>query len=723
MSGHKLKQDLLPFRPKFWKPGSNFASNEDRTAEAENENAPAENFIYNPFLQMSLDQQRQRLPIFQSRSHIIYLLECYQTVVVVGETGCGKSTQLPQYLLEAGWTKDGKMVGLTQPRRVAATTLASRVSEERGAILGDEVGYCIRFEDCWTPQRTKIKFLTEGILIREMMSDPLLRQYSVLILDEVHERSIHSDILLGLMKKVLKKRPDLHLIVASATLDAEALRDFLNLNDTKFAKNDTATVMSITGRTFPIDIYYFKEPVANYVTATVETVMKIHENEAAGDVLAFLTGQEEVDNAVTMLIDYARGLSKHENTPFLKMLVVPMYSALTSSAQLKAFRTVPPTVRKVVVATNIAEASITIKRITYVIDCGFVKQRFFNSKTCTDCLVVVPVSQASAEQRAGRAGRERSGKAYRLYTEEEFDKLSSHSIPEIQRTSLSFAILQLKALGIDNILRFSFPAVSYLQLTFLSRVQMCWFSQAPPAQNVINALELLYALGALDESGQLTKPLGENMAEFPLHPMFSKMLLTSGEFGCTEEALIISAMLQVQCVFLNTSPQARKAHRQFCVEEGDMITLLNVYTAFHRFGKSKQWCQQNHLHYKGLLRAVEIYEQLSKFLKKFRVPKISSEGNVDVVRRCIAAAFFANAAYFHPSGLFRTIRGDYPLHIHPSSCLYTEQPPEWVVFGEVLHTSQEFMRDITVVDPQWLYELAPHYYQFGTVRDRYCKID
>lgn len=685
-------------KPRFWKPGSETSDqNTDRPEEGETERT---NFVYNPHSSLSIQKQRQRLPIFKNRNHILYLLENYQTLIIVGETGCGKSTQIPQYLLESGWCSDGSVIGITEPRRVAAMTLAARVSEEYGGVLGHEIGYSVRFNDKYNPKETKIKFMTEGILVREMMGDPLLRSYSVLMLDEIHERTMYTDIILGLLKKILKKRSDLHLIVSSATLEAEMLQEYFNLKNVTNENKDTSVILSVEGREFPVEIHYIKEPTPDYVKESVDTAMKIHYTEPQGDILIFLTGQEEVENAVSLLIEHAKQIKQNQDQN--KLFVLPMYGALPASDQLKVFQSTPKNVRKIVVATNIAEASLTINGIVYVIDCGFVKLRCYNPYTNTDSLIVVPISQASAEQRAGRAGRVRFGKVYRLYTEDDFQKLSKNTQPEIQRTSLTSILLQLKALGIDNILRFNFPA-------------------PPASKNVINALELLYALGALDDDGKLANPLGVRMAEFPLHPMFAKMLLVSAEFGCSEEAATIVAMLQVQNIFLSPprqSLQAKKMKYKFSVTEGDHITLLNVYNAFiKQETNAKKWCDTHFLHYKGLLRAIEIRNQIIKLLQKFKIKLISSEGDVDIICRCIVAGFFANAAYLHHSGNYKTIRGEHTLHIHPSSVIYIQKQPQWVVFNEVLHTTKEYMRDITVVEAAWLYELAPHYYEFGTDRE------
>uniref|UniRef100_A0A4X1TN55 Probable ATP-dependent RNA helicase DHX35 n=1 Tax=Sus scrofa TaxID=9823 RepID=A0A4X1TN55_PIG len=650
---------------KFWRPGTEgpgVSISEERQSLAENS---ATTVVYNPYAALSIEQQRQKLPVFK-------------------------------YLAEAGWTAEGRVVGVTQPRRVAAVTVAGRVAEERGAVLGHEVGYCIRFDDCTDPLATRIKFLTDGMLVREMMVDPLLTKYSAVMLDEAHERTLYTDIAIGLLKKIQKKRGDLRLIVASATLDAEKFRDFFNQNDTSDPTRDTCVILTVEGRTFPVDIFYLQSPVPDYIKSTVETVMKIHQTEGDGDILAFLTGQEEVETVVSMLIEQARALGRTGMKRHLRVL--PMYAGLPSFEQMKVFERVSRSVRKVIVATNVAETSITISGIVYVIDCGFVKLRAYNPRTAIECLVVVPVSQASANQRAGRAGRSRSGKCYRLYTEDAFDQLPQSTVPEMQRSNLAPVILQLKALGIDNVLRFHFMS-------------------PPPAQSMVQALELLYALGGLDKDCRLTEPLGMRIAEFPLNPMFAKMLLESGNFGCSQEILSIAAMMQIQNIFVvpsNQKSQAIRVHRKFAVEEGDHLTMLNVYEAFIKHNKNSQWCQEHFLNYKGLVRAATVREQLKKLLVKFQVPKKSSEGDPDPVLRCIVSGFFANAARFHSTGVYRTIRDDHELHIHPASVLYAEKPPRWVIYNEVIQTSKYYMRDVTAIESAWLLELAPHFYQQGT---------
>jgi ATP-dependent RNA helicase DHX8/PRP22 len=441
---------------------------------------------------LSIVEQRQSLPIYKLRDELIKAVNDNQILIVIGETGSGKTTQITQYLSESGFTARGK-IGCTQPRRVAAMSVAKRVSEEFGCRLGQEVGYTIRFEDCTSPE-TLIKYMTDGMLLRECLIDPDLQSYSCIMLDEAHERTIHTDVLFGLLKQAVQKRAELKLIVTSATLDAVKFSQYFY----------EAPIFTIPGRTFPVEILYTREPETDYLDASLITVMQIHLNEPPGDILLFLTGQEEIDTACEIL--YERMKSMGPDVP--ELIILPVYSALPSEMQTRIFEPAPPGSRKVVIATNIAETSLTIDGIYYVVDPGFVKQKVYNSKTGMDSLVVTPISQAQAKQRAGRAGRTGPGKTYRLYTERAYrDEMLATPVPEIQRTNLASTVLQLKAMGINDLLNFD-------------------FMDAPPVESLIMALEQLHSLSALDDEGLLTR-LGRRMAEFPLEPSLSKMLIMS----------------------------------------------------------------------------------------------------------------------------------------------------------------------------------------------------
>ncbi|XP_025836866.1 probable ATP-dependent RNA helicase DHX35 isoform X2 [Agrilus planipennis] len=592
----------IDFKPRFLKP-TETSSYLDRR---ESSLVEATDFVYNRFNSQTLQVQRQKLPIFNNRRDILYLLEKHQVLVLVGETGCGKSTQIPQYLIEAEWPAQ---IGVCEPRKVAAISLANRVADEMGTFVqGDTVGYAVRFDAC--TNQPKIKYMTEGILLREIMGDPLLKNYSVIMLDEVHERTLYTDILLGLMKKILKKRRELRLVVASATVDAEELQKFFDSGSDQKKKHNSA-ILSIRGRQYAVDILYLKEPAPCYVQSTVDTVLKINSSEAPGDILAFLTGQEEVDRAVRILREHASILEQEKKKN--KIEILPMYGALPHYEQLKVFRHVSDGYRKVIIATNVAETSVTIPGIVYVIDCGFVKLKWFNNETHTDSLVVMPVSKASANQRAGRAGRVKHGKCYRLYTEDEFAKLADSTPPEMVRSNLTYVVLQLKALGISNILQFDFPS-------------------PPPVKNLKSAVEILYALNTIDIKGELINPLGFNMAEFAIDPLYSKILFSSGDFGCSEEILTIISMLQVESVFTKPSTgnmiaKSRIQRRNFEVAEGDLITYLNIYSAFVKSEMDKGFCHKNFINYKAMKRVADVRSNLQKMALNYNIPLISCQVN------------------------------------------------------------------------------------------------
>ena len=552
-----------------------------------------------------------------------------------------------------------------QPRRVAATTVATRVAEEIGCKLGEEVGYSIRFEDL-TSAKTRIKFLTDGLLLREALADPLLSRYSVIMVDEAHERSLSTDILLGILKKISKRRPDLRIIISSATLQAEEFLHFFSGDQPEqssgAAEQPVGRIISLEGRMYPVDTMYLEEPAEDYVERAVNTVFDIHASEPDGDILIFLTGREEIDTALQLIADRAGSLHPRAQS----ILSLPLYAGLTSEQQLYVFEPAPENTRKVIVSTNIAEASVTIDGIVYVIDCGFVKLRAFNPRTGIETLTATPVSKASATQRAGRAGRTKPGKCYRLYTQLAYESLPEATIPEIQRSNLAPIILQLKALGIDNVLRFDF-------LT------------PPPAELIIRALELLYSLGSVDDYAKLTRPLGVRMAELSVEPMMAKVLLSAPTMTCLSEILSIAAMTSLQgAVWFHHDGEKKateSARRRFAVEEGDHLTLLNVYQAFVTQGrKESKWCRDNFLNYKSMSRAVSVRAQLKRYLERFgidvdetlaankRADDVSAKG--EQIRKCLTAGYFAHAARMQPDGTFRTINGSLTLHAHPSSLMF-----------------------------------------------------
>ena len=489
----------------------------------------------------TLLEQREYLPVFSVRSHLAKLIHDNKIIIIVGETGSGKTTQLTQYLHEEGYTKNG-IVGCTQPRRVAAVSVAKRVAEEMGTELKKTVGYAIRFEDCTSPE-TKIKYMTDGVLLRESLSDPDLEQYSAIVMDEAHERSLHTDVLFGILKKVCQRRRDLKVIVTSATMNSEKFSRFFG----------GAPIFNIPGRTFPVQTSFSEKAVEDYVDGAVKKIVEIHIKETPGDILCFMTGQEDIEMTCLIL---AERISKMENIPL--MMILPIYSQLPSDAQAKIFEKSDR--RKCIVATNIAETSLTLDGVKYVVDTGYCKLKVYNPRIGMDALQITPISQANADQRSGRAGRTGPGKAFRLYKASAFrDELHKNNIPEIQRTNLANVVLLLKSLNIKDLLSFD-------------------FMDPPPEETILNAMYQLWILGALDNKGNMTD-LGKKMAEFPLDPSLSKILITAQQFGCTEEALTIVSMLSVPSIFYRPKEREQEsdlAREKLFIPESDHLTLYNV---------------------------------------------------------------------------------------------------------------------------------------------------
>ena len=633
----------------------------------------------------SLSETRRSLPIFVYREELLEAIKDNQILVIEGETGSGKTTQIPQYLYEAGYTKDKKKLGCTQPRRVAAMSVAARVSQEMGFKLGHEVGYSIRFEDC-TSERTILKYMTDGMLLREFLGEPDLESYSVLIIDEAHERTLHTDILFGLVKDIARFRPDLKLLISSATMDCQKFSEFF----------DNAPIFRIPGRRFPVDIYYTKQPEADYLQAVVITVFQIHVTQPLGDILVFLTGQEEIESATEMITERVRALGKK----IRELIVLPIYSNLPSDMQIKIFEPTPPNARKVILATNIAETSLTIDGIIYVIDPGFCKQKSYNARTGMESLIVTPISKASANQRAGRAGRVAAGKCFRLYTKTAYEKeLEDNSIPEIQRTNLGNVVLLLKSLGINDLVHFD-------------------YMDAPPHETLVMALEQLYALGALNHKAELTK-LGRRMAEFPVDPLLSKMILASEKYKCSEEILSITAMLSVNnSIFYRPKDKillADTARQNFFSPHGDHLTLLNVYNQWVETNYSTQWCFENFIQHRSMKRARDVRDQLVALVERVEIPLVSTDDTV-AIRKAITAGFFYHTSKLSKTGSYKTTKHQQSVYMHPNSCL-NETLPKWLIYHELVFTTKEYMRQIIEIENGWLLEVAPHYYNEKQLED------
>ncbi|CAI5739076.1 unnamed protein product [Peronospora farinosa] len=641
---------------------------------------------------LSMQDGRKQLPVFPYRESLLEAIRNYPVVIIEGETGSGKTTQIPQYLHEVGYSELG-IIGCTQPRRVAAMSVAARVAQEMDVKLGNEVGYSIRFEDC-TSDMTVIKYMTDGMLLREFLTEPDLKSYSVMIIDEAHERTLSTDILFGLIKDIARFRDDIKIIVASATLDA-----------TKFsAYFDDAPIFKIPGRMYPVDILYTKAPEADYLDAAIVTVLQIHITQPLGDILVFFTGQEEIEAAEEILLQRTRGLGSR----IRELLIRPIYATLPSERQAEVFEPTPEGARKVVLSTNIAETSLTIAGICYVIDTGFCKQTNYNAQTGMESLLVAPVSQAMANQRAGRAGRTAPGKCFRLYTAWSYtNELDANTVPEIQRTNLASVVLLMKSLGINDLLHFD-------------------FMDPPPEKALIRSLEQLYALGALNGLGELTK-LGRRMAEFPLDPMMSKALLASEKFGCVEEVMTVCAMLSVNnSIFYRPKDKAvhaDNARLNFTRGGGgDHITLMNVYNQWVETNYSTQWTYENFVIMRSLKTARDVREQLEGLCDRVELERTSNRSDHEPIRKAICAGYFYNTAKLDNSGHYKTVKKAQSVYIHPSSCLIKlEEVPRWVVYHELAFTTKEYMRSVIPIKSEWLVELAPHYYKTKEVEDARTK--
>ncbi|OWB56970.1 hypothetical protein B5S28_g2890 [[Candida] boidinii] len=650
--------------------------------------------------QLTIQQQRKFLPVYSVRSELLKKINENQVVILVGETGSGKTTQIAQYLYEEGYhlksgrSRDGSMIGVTQPRRVAAMSVAKRVSEEMSVRLGQEVGFSIRFEDC-TSNKTKIKFMTDGILLRETLNDPELDNYSCIIIDEAHERSLNTDILLGLFKNILAVRKDLKLIITSATMNADKFSRFFG----------NAIQFTIPGKTFPVDIFFNKTPSTDYVESSIKQALRIHlqNQKKPGDILIFMTGQEDIECCCEILEERLSELikeNKNNDINIEPMEILPIYSTLPADLQAKIFKKNVKGNRKCIISTNIAETSLTVDGIMYVIDSGLCKLKVFNSKIGMDTLQITPISLAQANQRSGRAGRTGPGICYRLYTQgASIEEMFNEPIPEIQRSNLNNTILLLKSLDVDDITKFQ-------------------FIDKPTIESISTSQYELWCLGALDNFGKLTK-LGRLMSLFPIEPKLSKLLILSSlsNFRCSSEIVIIISMLSIPSVFVRSNSDLKqqensdKAREKFLINESDHLTLLNIYKQYESSKFNDRWCIKNYLHPKSLRRARDIKDQLVIIMKKNEL-KLSSIGyDWDIIKKCICSSFLINAGELKKYGEYSNLRTGVSMKLHPTSSLFgLGDLPKYIVYHELVLTSKEYMNCVTSVEPEWLIEFGEVFY-------------
>ncbi|KAF1999526.1 pre-mRNA-splicing factor ATP-dependent RNA helicase PRP43 [Amniculicola lignicola CBS 123094] len=638
----------------------------------------------------SILKKRRELPVYEQRQEFLDLYHKSNVLVFVGETGSGKTTQIPQFVCYDDLPqKKGKMVACTQPRRVAAMSVATRVAQEMDVVLGDEVGYSIRFEDM-TSDKTFLKYMTDGMLLREAMNDPDLTKYSTIILDEAHERTLATDVLMALLKDVVLRRADLKLVIMSATLDSKKFQSYFH----------GAPLLAVPGRTHPVEIFYTPAPEDDYLSAALRTTLSIHDSQPEGDILVFLTGEDEIERAA------AKIRAEVQEADMGPLDVYPLYGGLTPQQQQKIFNPPPKADvngrpgRKCIISTNIAETSLTIDGIVYVVDTGFSKQKVFNPRVRYESLLVTPISQASAQQRAGRAGRTQPGKCFRLYTETSFkDDLIPQTYPEILLSNIAATVLELKKLGVEDLVHFD-------------------LMDPPAPETLMRALEELYYLKCLNIDGDLTE-MGKLASEYPLDPAMAVMLISSSEFYCSNEILSICSLLSVPNIFVRPNHAKQKADEMkafFAHDLGDHLTLLNVYHAFKSDEAQedpKQWCHEHFLNYRALTQADNIRMQLKRIMERQEIELVStphtSPKYYDNIRQALVAGFFMQVAMKQSNNRpYLTVREEQKVVIHPGSTLKHEA--EWVLYNEFTLTSANYIRTTTAVKPEWLIELAPEYY-------------
>ncbi|KAH9013622.1 P-loop containing nucleoside triphosphate hydrolase protein [Lactarius deliciosus] len=672
----------------------------------------------NPFTRLPHSPQyrkileaRKKLPVFAQMDEFYKMFTKHQIIVMVGETGSGKTTQIPQFVVYSDMPQTkNKLVACTQPRRVAAMSVAKRVADEMDVQLGKQVGYSIRFEDMTEPGTTFLKYMTDGMLLREAMNDPDLQRYSTIILDEAHERTLATDILMGLLKALVKRRKDLKIIIMSATLDALKFQKY-------FTIDDPAPLFKVPGRTHPVEIFYTQEPEPDYVEASIRTVLMIHRAEDPGDILLFLTGEEEIEDACRKIKIEADDLIAQDPDTVGPLTCIPLYSSLPPQQQQRIFDPAPsprvpdgPPGRKVIISTNIAETSLTIDGIVYVVDPGFSKQKIYNPRIRVESLLVSPISKASAQQRAGRAGRTRPGKCFRLYTERDFMKeLEEQTHPEILRSNLANTVLELVKAGIKDLVRFDYV-------------------DAPAPETLMRALELLNYLAALDDEGNLT-PMGSMMSEFPLDPQMSKMLIVSPEFHCSQEILAIVAMLSVPNVWLrpnNQRKEADAAKQLLTVPDGDHLTLLNVFNEYQNNLHDRNWPWNNYLSARSLAQADNVRSQLLRIMERLEIDVVTKSYEDQTrhymnIRKALVCGFFMQVAHKEgEKGSYITIKDNQAVSLHPSCGLDTQ--PEWVLFNEFVLTTRAYIRTVTDIRAEWLLELTANYYDLGSFPDGEAKL-
>ncbi len=618
------------------------------------------------------------LPIHEKIDEIKSTLIANQVTVICGETGSGKTTQIPKICLEIGRGIDG-LIGHTQPRRLAARTVASRISQELGTTSSNLVAYKIRHTD-QTSDKTLIKLMTDGILLAELQSDRNLYQYDTLIIDEAHERSLNIDFILGCLKQILSKRPDLKIIITSATIDVQRFSDFF----------DNAPIISISGRTYPVELRYrpveeeesIEDTEYQPLLAAIRELIK----EGPGDILVFLEGEREIHEAGNFL----------QKQHLKNIEILPLYSRLSSSRQARIFQ--PHQHRHVILATNVAETSLTIPGIRYVIDRGLARVSRYNRRSKVQQLPVEKISRASGKQRMGRCGRVAEGICIRLYAENDFNERQEFTDPEILRTNLASVILQMKALNLGDIRDFA-------------------FIDSPDPRYINDGIRLLQELKAIDREEKLTR-LGRRMSRLPLDPRWAAVLLAASRYQCVSEALIITSALSVQEMRERpeeSKQKADEAHKQFVDEHSDFIFYINLWNYYHDLSRKlssnqlSKWCRQNYISYIRMREWREVHQQLHSMISDSRIYVNKTSSSYEHIHYALIEGLLGHIAFKSDEKMYTGARG-IKLNIFPGSGQFIKLP-KWIIAAELIETSKLYARTVAEINPQWLIKPAEHLIQ------------
>jgi ATP-dependent helicase HrpA len=612
-----------------------------------------------------------QLPVYEQREKILSALQSHQVIVVESPTGSGKTTQIPLILHEAGYTAHG-IVGVTQPRRIAALSVSEFMARQINTVIPHVIGYVMRFEDK-TDEDTVIKVMTDGILLQELKSDRYLSRYSVLMIDEAHERSLNIDFILGMLKGIIKARPEFRVIVSSATINVETFSQYF----------DGCPIVSIDAPMYPVELVYAppeNEGDSESLLFRIKDIVGgIMQKKIPGDILIFLPGELAIKDCVQILAELDRDK---------ELALLPLYGRLAHEDQVKVFNDFPGQ-RKVIVATNIAETSITIDGVLFVIDSGRGKVNFYSPKTFTESLVEVPVSMASCNQRRGRAGRTAPGTCYRLYTKKDLEGRPAYTMEEILRTDLSEVVLRMAELGIQDFESFDFLS--------------------PPGQEGIRAaVETLQLLDALDGERLLTET-GKMMCTFPILPKHARMIVEAirGYPSVIQEVIIAATFLSVNSPFLlpaGEELEARRAHHTFRDPLGDFVSYQRIYEAFVRTGNKARFCDQHYLDLRTMNEIANIKGQLEEIVSAMGVP-IGSGGSWDDYLCAVSRGLIQFVCERTGKGVYRSLTAD-RIQIHPGSLMFRENP-SYIVAGEIVRTSRMYARSVSPLRKQMLAQISP----------------